>query len=115
MAISQADMDREFAMLEVAAANGERCPQSDPHGPFKVGVTSALARAGKIRIEIYAHNWRVAQILVGPHKGKRTKATPYKGKGRPYKIIDTETQHDTAMTRRAISLAHVAALPDRHD
>lgn len=117
MAITAENLDREFALLESAAANGERCPQSIPHGPLNSAVTGALARAGRIRIEIFAHNWRVVTLMDGPHKGKQTMPTPHKGSRRPYKIIGKETVLDTQVTRRLkeISLPRIAVLEKTDD
>ena len=38
-------------------------------------ITSGLARGGKIRIDVYPHNWRVVTILMGPYAGKETGET----------------------------------------
>jgi hypothetical protein len=54
----------------------------------------ALARAGRIRIEVYAHNWRVVEILSGPNKGKRTAPCPNKTNG-PYLVIEKESRYRT--------------------
>jgi hypothetical protein len=45
---------------------------------------AALCAAGRIRSEVYAHNWRRAVILDGPHKGKATASPP--GGGKPYLV-----------------------------
>src|SRR5258708_4452478 len=87
MAISEQAIDRAFALIEVAAAKGERAPQGEPHGPLANGTVTALYRAGRIRGAIYTGNWRVLTVLTGPHKGKST-APPPAG-GRPYRIIDS--------------------------
>lgn len=84
---AQATLDLDFAAIEAAAAKGERCPQSRPHGPLNAGSSAALARAGRIRVEIFAHNWRVVTIMEGPHKGKQTMGSPYAGSGKPYRVI----------------------------
>ncbi len=113
MAITAENLDREFGLLERAAAAGERCPQSGNFGPLKSHFTTALARAGRIRIEIYAHNWRVVTILDGPHRGKRTAETPYKGTGRPYMTIGIDTVMTTRMSQRSkaqVTLPRIAAL-----
>lgn len=73
-----------FALVEAAAIKGERCPQNRelPKG----GSLPALARMGRIRIEISGHNYRQAIILVGPHKGCRTSPNPL---GHPtWQILD---------------------------
>lgn len=77
--------DATFDMLVLAAIKGERCPQSYPFGPFHSHVTSALAKAGRIRIEIFKYNWRVITIMEGPHAGKQTAPSPEGGM--PYRTI----------------------------
>ena len=75
-------------MVERVAVLGERCPQSQPHGPFTPTESRALldlARAGRLRIEIFPHNWRVVTICEGPNKGRSTLRSPL-GK-RPYLTI----------------------------
>lgn len=78
-------LDKTFAALEAAAAAGERCPQNYPFGPMKSGHSGALAKAGRIRVEIFHPNWRVVTIMDGPHRGKRTAPAPLGGK--PYKTV----------------------------
>lgn len=87
---SKQELDNAFVMLEQAAVAGARCPQSIPHGPLRYGLTSILARAGRIRVEIYMHNWRVVTIMEGPHKGKHTALSPNKNAKRPYKVLDKD-------------------------
>jgi hypothetical protein len=72
-----------------AALMGERCPinAAESAGGLPRGATTELARAGLIRVEVYPHNWRVIEILQGPHAGKRT-APPPNRKWRPYLIVD---------------------------
>lgn len=118
MAITPELLNEQFEILERAAAAGERCPQSGNFGPLKSHVTTALARAGKIRIEIYAHNWRVVTILEGRHRGKRTAETPYKGTRRPYMTIGTDTIMTTRVSQRSnapVSIARVIAFEDDDD
>lgn len=74
--------DEVFAHLERAAIAGERCPPSNwegqPAPPLLLhSITmSALAKAGKIHIDISGKNFRQVTILVGPHAGKKTAANP---------------------------------------
>jgi hypothetical protein len=75
-----------FAMLEKAAASGERCPESRTNG-MTSQLTSALARSGQIKIDVYPHNFRVVTILSGPHAGKSTAPPPNKN-WRPYLTIE---------------------------
>lgn len=99
------DKDSAFSILERAAKLGERCPQSFPFGPLASNVTTTLAHEGRIRIEIFAHNWRVITILSGPNRGKHTMLSPYKGSGKPYKTIGTETTINTRISRRIDALS----------
>ena len=77
--------DEVFRLLELAAIAGERCPKSKPYGPLPGELTQALVAEGRIRVEIFAENWRVVTILTGPHAGASTKAAP-KG-GQPYRTL----------------------------
>ena len=78
-------------MLVDAAARNQRCPQNSeindalcaaglPTFCAVAGGTTpvilALKNAGKIVIEVWGRNWRVVEICVGEHKGKRTLACP---------------------------------------
>lgn len=78
--------DEQFALVEAAAIAGDRCPKSHPFGPLKGGPLQRMVADRKIRIEIFAGNWRVITILVGPNKGKSTQASP-KG-GQPYRTFN---------------------------
>lgn len=83
--------DRAFEKLSASAINGERCPvnESVPGGSHAIGE---LAKAGKIYVEVFRHNFRRVTILVGTAKGKVTMAAPnYPGgaPARPYLTIDT--------------------------
>lgn len=80
--------DEAFAMLEAVADAGERCPLASKS--FQSHLTSGLARAGKIRVDVYPHNWRVVTILVGPFALKAT-APPPNPTWRPYLTIACET------------------------
>lgn len=77
--IKQETLDSNFALIAAAAAKGERCPKSKPFGPLDGSATRSLARDGKIRLEIFMHNFRVATIMEGPHKGKQTMAAAKEG------------------------------------
>jgi len=92
MPLSRAILNQGLAEIEAAAVAGERCPVTRREGVkgLSDGVTTALAREGRIRIEVYAKNWRVAEILKGPNAGKRTKAPP-NPEWRPYLTIGVET------------------------
>jgi len=98
--MSAASIDGCFDALAAAALDGQRCPLNDqlPGGSESV---RRLARAGKIRIEVGFHNWRVVKILTGPAKGQST-ALPSTGPAwRPYVIIGREGRE--VMRRRSIA------------
>jgi hypothetical protein len=116
----QADLDRAFAVLEGAAVRGDRCPKS--HGPESEGLdsqyVSALARIGRIAVEISSKNFRRVTILTGPNAGKSTAANPDK-KARVYQTIDKggtrvngRAVDHGASSRRQPSLARVRFLED---
>lgn len=88
MAFSRKLLNDSFAAVEIAAITEQRCPQNEPFGPLKSGVLTRLARAGRIKVEIYALNWRVVTILSGPHTGTRTKPAPRGAK--PYKVVEKD-------------------------
>lgn len=99
MPLSANQLDKAFALLEATAIAGERCPQTAPFGPLPGPATGELARAGRIRVEIFAHNWRVVTIMEGLHRGKHTALSPYRGSKLPYKTIGKEVVHNTRVTR----------------
>jgi hypothetical protein len=74
-----------FAEIEAAVIKGERCPMNGA-GNVNSASLGVLARAGRIRIEVSAKNWRVVSILKGPHAGKSTAPPPGPSKP-PYVII----------------------------
>lgn len=86
-----------FAMLERAAVNGCRCPVSRTDG-LTSQLTTALARAGQIRIDVYPHNFRVVTILTGPNAGKSTAPPPNKN-WRPYLTIEKDSPPRPQYTR----------------
>jgi hypothetical protein len=77
--VSAGSLNRAFEALEFCARNGDRCPITSGPGSnslLKANI-SALAKAGRISIEISGTNWRRVTILTGPHKGKSTAANPH--------------------------------------
>lgn len=75
---SSEPIERTFAILEAAAAAGERCPLARERSVNGIDSTyvTALARAGRIFVEISSRNWRRVTILTGAHKGKSTAPNP---------------------------------------
>lgn len=109
--IAQKIFNRLFAVVEAAAINNERAPQLSPHGILSVSDNRALlmmARAGRLRIEIFAYNWRVITICEGPNKGRQTLRSPHKGSNVPYKII----YKDHVVMKNAPITNHVMAATD---
>lgn len=84
-AVTAEALNETFALLEEVARKGERCPAGKPYGPLNPNVMSALAHAGRIRIEIFTRNWRVVTIMEGPNKGAQT-MPPWRG-GKPYRTV----------------------------
>lgn len=79
-----ATADAVYAWLLEIAKKGERAPTLDQIAfQFKGGPSrvAALAREGRIRIEVWAHNWRVIEI-----EGLRTMKAPTGNK--PYRVVD---------------------------
>lgn len=77
---------RCFAALERAAVQRLRCPENGTPD-MAADVVRELARLGRIRVEIYTHNWRVVVIMDGPNKGSRTAERPG-DLSPPWKVID---------------------------
>lgn len=66
------DIEGTFAAIVAAAIAGDRCPSNRPIGPLDDAAFRKLVLDGKIRSEVYRHNYRVATILVGEHAGEST-------------------------------------------
>lgn len=85
-ALNPATYMRLFQVLIDAAVAGDRCPVlQELVGKHKIPggySVNALVDLGWIRSEIYPQNWRVVEIMVGEHKGARTKEKP--GGHKPY-------------------------------
>ena len=73
--------------LNEAAERGQRCPKLDAlmrDGHEAVRSTmERLVKAGKVRVEIYAVNWRVVEIVA---TGQRTRESPHGGE--PYLVME---------------------------
>ena len=78
-----------FLLIRARAKAGERAPINDE---FSGGtpVIQALAERGLIRVEVFAQNWRVIEILEGPEKGCRTKECPLGGE--PYLVYPVRVE-----------------------
>lgn len=94
-------LEQAFAILEGVAASGARCPVSRVNG-LTSQLTSELARTGKIRIDVYPHNYRVVTILDGPNAGKSTKAPPIPD-WKPYLTIEKDSPARSTNDYRGIS------------
>lgn len=96
MALSKELLDETFAVLVACAVAKERCPITNRHcdgvmNGLPNGHTAALAKAGKIKIEVFSRNFRRVTILVGPHRGKTTADPPDGPDAKPYRVVTTET------------------------
>jgi hypothetical protein len=88
--ISDTLISQTFNAIVNAAVAGKRAPLSSRNGgSLNPDAVKHLVKAGKIRIEIFVHNFRVITILSGEHAGKHT-AQP-NGK-QPHLIIDADGQ-----------------------
>lgn len=94
-------VERCFAVLEAAAVAGRRCPGNDT-GAVSSDLVGMLARAGRIKVEIYALNFRVVEIMTGPNAGRRTKARPHDSSP-PWKVIDKNGSHTDTSVQRQIA------------
>ena len=65
-----------FNLLRSCARNNTRCPPQNQFGALAYRMPN-LTKAGYIRIEMFAQNWRVAVILRGPDRGLRTEDRDY--------------------------------------
>lgn len=82
--MSEAHRQETLQRIIEAGLAGLRCPTRDEVSHTFV---TDLVRTGDIRVEIYAGNWRVIEILTGEHKGLRTAERP--GKRVPaWKVMD---------------------------
>lgn len=93
-------VERDFHLIEAAAAVGDRCPHNWPHGPLSSASIGELVEAKRIRSEVYSRNWRVVVIMDGPHRGKSTAAPPWGGS--PYLVNGV---HVDRLARRAGNIA----------
>lgn len=110
MTARQQALDSAFALIEQAAIDGERCPKSRPHGPLGTNDSTALCRQGRIKIEVFGHNWRIATILVGPHAGKATQRPPNQwAHEAPYIVVGKETTRIAAQKRTNLTNDHIPA------
>lgn len=99
--ISRGALNRTLAMIVEAACDGARCPETTRSDYVKGervlirglarGAATVLAAEGKIKVEIFARNFRRITILVGPHAGKATADPPFGKLAQPYRVVTTET------------------------
>ncbi|KKL95774.1 hypothetical protein LCGC14_1851170 [marine sediment metagenome] len=72
-----------FDIIVKRALAGERAPQTGEYKSLPP-IIKVLAKQGRIKVEVYAHNWRVIEILKGSNAGVRTKEPS--GPGAPYLV-----------------------------
>ncbi|MGB6535915.1 MAG: hypothetical protein WBF58_08130 [Xanthobacteraceae bacterium] len=80
-----------FQVILRAAMQGERCPENGSSN-VNTGLCRALADAGRIKIEVFARNFRVVTILTGRHGGRKTAPPPYKV-SQPKLVISKDGKH----------------------
>lgn len=82
-------IDDIFEQIAEIAALGGRCPTASTIASH---YFSNLARQGRIRVRVFRENYRVVDILVGPHAGKSTADSPSRRPAeKPYMIIDAKS------------------------
>ena len=78
--------DEMMAVIIEYARRGERCPLANST-TFPSKIVGELARTGRIRVDVYAHNWRRITITEpGQHFGQAT-APPPNPNWKPYLTI----------------------------
>lgn len=83
-------LDQAFDRLVAAAVAGERCPQNDA---IPSRLVSTLARAGRVTVRVYVRNWRIVEIMTGPHRGLFTADDPLRRPGdKPYLVVSLESE-----------------------
>ena len=92
-----AKLEHALKVVTEAAIAGRRCPENGTEG-MRMGDIALLARMGKIRIEIYALNYRRVVILEGEHANKAT--APHPTGKKPWKVLDGA---GTRMRHRAVA------------
>lgn len=95
--MTEADNRREAVLRQIieAAKAGWRAPQLEDFDVKNVPqALRELTKRGDIRIELYALNWRVIEILTGEHRGLRTAERPGR-RSKPWKVIDANGTHST--------------------
>lgn len=81
-----------YALIHAAAIAGDRAPKN-PELNGGSSTVRKLIDLGKIRVEIYAHNWRVFELIDGPDSGARTAEDP-KGGG-PHRVTEMSVKGET--------------------
>jgi hypothetical protein len=85
-------VDACYREIEEAVLKRQRAPVRNNN------LTSQLVREGRIRIDLYGKNYRVATLLKGEHAGKSTLTPPHHGK--PWKTLTAETVSPTTLYER---------------
>jgi hypothetical protein len=110
MTAIETSMPHVLAIVEKAAANGERCPtnpeiatrlqdQGIALRPSSIpNVLRELTRAGQIVTYVYGKNYRAIKICIGPQAGKST--APPAHDSPPYIIIDANERNKRDSKRR---------------
>ena|SRR5581483_9453837 len=104
MPITARQVEQAYKAILTAALAGTRCPQDARYGHSGLpsGATTKLVHDGRLKIEVYGKNWRVAEIVGGEHAGKRTQEPPFQNAG-PYLVRDASGSHRCDHIARAVS------------
>lgn len=104
----QERIEKCFEAIVHAVISGQRCPENDT---LHVNTERCrhLALAGRIKVEVFARNYRVVTILDGPHAGKKTAPAPYNVQ-KPKFVINKDGKTVFKMYARAPRAVRAALL-----
>jgi hypothetical protein len=86
-------MSEAHALIQHAAISGHRAPFNRRKGvPLEGAIPRHamlnLVKLGHIKLEVYARNWRVIELLTGPAAGHRTQECPFSPI--PYRVLQNK-------------------------
>lgn len=93
-----------FEDIVRAAVAGERCPLNGTRN-MTSHLVAVLARTGRIKVEVYAKNWRTVTIMQGEHSGKSTMHAP--AGHECYRVIDRQGSRPVGGTAEDKSLNRI--------
>lgn len=102
------DPEEAYMLIAHRAIYGARAPTNyspeNPSGEVYASAVKELALQGRIRVEVYAKNWRVMELLDGPNAGARTAPLMLKNgkrfQGQPYRITDARMKTNEVVSNK---------------